>query len=84
MEVASVLCINLNSEFVLKSYSYKSSHTRGWFDLIGEVVSLAEGVHDEGKGSPCVHNHPILILNNLGKKLFEMEYSTWQRFSDDI
>ena len=28
-------------------------------------MSLAEGVHDEGKGSPCIDNHPILVLHNL-------------------
>ena len=39
--------------------------TWGWFYLIGKVVSLAESVHDQGKGSPCIHNPPLLILHNL-------------------
>ena len=36
-----------------------------WFYLVGKIVRRTEGVHDEGKGSSCVHNQPILILHNL-------------------
>ena len=39
----------------------KQNVTWRWFDLVGEVVNLAEGVHYEGKGSTCTHKWSTCI-----------------------